>query len=90
MYSPNIKTSYGRKHKNYNDPCHECGTFENLSRHHLKNRDGKRTGVITILCRPCHDLAEIEYQKQGIEGSLVFDELGEIHTFIDCKILKEL
>ncbi len=60
----------GRKHNKWgvalDRPCIECGTFENLSRHHLKDSNGKKTGVVSILCRPCHDLAEEEYDKKGI------------------------
>lgn len=46
--------------------CTECGAIKNLSRHHLKNMRGKKTGVIKILCRRCHDDAEEEYRLLGI------------------------
>lgn len=53
-----------------NIPCGECGTFENLTRHHLKIKDGtkygKRTGQIQILCESCHHKAEITYNWLGI------------------------
>lgn len=44
----------------------ECGTIEDLTKHHLKNRKGKKTGAIKILCRRCHDDAEEEYRLHGI------------------------
>ena len=50
----------------YNTACTECGTLENLTRHHLKNMKGKKTGVITILCRSCHDDAEEHYRLIGV------------------------
>lgn len=50
------------RHKRYDDPCNRCGTMENRTRHHKKNKYGKRTGEIEILCRPCHDIADKEHQ----------------------------
>ncbi len=46
--------------------CVRCGTTKNLSRHHIKDKNGKKTGKIEILCRECHDEAEIEYMELGI------------------------
>ena len=50
----------------FNQPCVECGTIEDLTRHHLKDMTGRKTGVITILCRSCHDNAEKKYRSLGI------------------------
>jgi len=36
-----------------------------LTRHHIKDSDGRRTSKIIILCRPCHDLAEERYEREG-------------------------
>jgi len=44
----------------YGDACVKCGTKENLTRHHLKNSDGNRTGEIIVLCWKCHQ--EVEAQ----------------------------
>lgn len=55
--------------RKYAIQCAECKTIENLTRHHLKNNDGKKTGKIKILCRKCHNRAENTYQSIGITGS---------------------
>ena len=49
-----------------NKLCSHCSTTENLTRHHLKSKNGKKTGKTQILCRKCHDFAEREYEKLGI------------------------
>ena len=47
--------------------CLKCGTTKlKLTKHHLKNMNGKKNGKIQKLCRPCHNLAEEEYAKLGI------------------------
>ena len=46
--------------------CKRCGIQDNLTKHHLKNSYGSKTGEIEILCRKCHDIAEKEYIDQGI------------------------
>ncbi len=53
-------------YEKYYLPCARCGTTKNLSRHHIKDKNGKKTGKIEILCRECHDEAEIEYMELGI------------------------
>jgi len=62
----------GRKHNKYgvplDKPCARCNTRHNLTRHHIKNKAGRRTGKIIILCRECHDLAEERYEEEGIAG----------------------
>lgn len=59
----------GRKHNKYgvalNKPCSNCGTWERLTRHHVKDMEGIKTGEIVILCRPCHDEVEIQYRREG-------------------------
>lgn len=55
-----------RRYKRYDDPCAKCGTMWDRTRHHLKNKEGKKTGRIVILCRKCHDEAEAEYRRLGI------------------------
>lgn len=46
--------------------CESCGTDYYLTRHHLKNPNGKKNGKIVILCWPCHRQAEEEYRLHGI------------------------
>jgi len=53
-------------YEKYYLPCARCGTTKNLSQHHIKDNNGKKTGKKEILCRECHDEAEIEYMEQGI------------------------
>jgi len=66
-----------RRIKRYDTPCTDCGTMENRTRHHLKDLKGNKTGVIKILCRPCHDKAEKKYRE---EGSII----GEPLTITPC------
>jgi len=47
-------------------PCAVCNTTEKLTRHHLKDLAGNRTGEIQILCSGCHDNVENYYRKLGI------------------------
>ena len=46
--------------------CVSCGASDNLTRHHIKNPVGKKTGRIKILCRKCHTIAEKDYELRGI------------------------
>ena len=52
--------------------CVECSTRKNLTIHHLKKQNGRKTGKVKILCRKCHDEAEKKYDELGIinNGSL--------------------
>ena len=62
--------------------CEECGSKDNLSIHHVKNIYGIKTGEIQSLCRPCHDLIELEYEKNGIFGKhrrkIALQKFGEV------------
>lgn len=49
-----------------NKLCSCCSATENLTRHHLKNIKGNKTGMTQILCRKCHNQAEREYERLGI------------------------
>ena len=72
MLYQNIKMTFDHPHEESNVyekyylPCARCGTTENLSQHHIKDNNGKKTGKIEILCRDCHDIAEQEYVESGI------------------------
>ena len=53
-------------YEKYYLPCARCGTTKNLSQHHIKDNNGKKTGKIEVLCRDCHNIAELEYVEAGI------------------------
>ena len=55
-----------RVYEMFGRPCEECDIAEGLTRHHLKDFLGRKTGEIKILCRSCHDEAEKEYIMFGI------------------------
>lgn len=59
-------TSNSKVLQKHHKPCNRCGTLNNLTEHHLKDKSGYRTGEIEILCRSCHNIAEKEYKEQGI------------------------
>ncbi len=49
--------------------CERCGVdtrTTKITKHHLKDMNGERTGETQRLCRPCHDIAEEEYITLGI------------------------
>jgi hypothetical protein len=46
--------------------CKKCNVKTNLTRHHLKNKWGGKTGEMEILCRACHDMEEKRYIQLGI------------------------
>lgn len=46
--------------------CAVCGKDKpNLSDHHALNLDGKRTGVVLVICRDCHNTLEQYRQALG-------------------------
>lgn len=46
--------------------CENCFKKKKLTKHHLKDHKGNKTGEIQLLCRDCHDIAEDEYVEKGI------------------------
>ena len=46
--------------------CERCDTKKSLTRHHIKDLLGRKTGEVEILCRDCHNEAEEEYIMLGI------------------------
>ena len=46
--------------------CKLCNTTKNLTKHHLKNLDGKKNNRIMILCRDCHNIYEDIYYLFGM------------------------
>jgi hypothetical protein len=78
--------------------CKTCGTFEKLTKHHLKewNENGKyrRTGKTMILCRPCHDKVEREdvmLLEQALINrvkSLMKAKRGGQRKFINRRIIR--
>lgn len=46
--------------------CTECGTTENLTRHHVNGKHNGEPNSTVLLCRPCHDrLHEIECKRSA-------------------------
>lgn len=45
--------------------CPKCGQIRYMTRHHIKDNFGKKTGEIQIMCRDCHDEIEEEYKLLG-------------------------
>ncbi len=48
--------------------CPNCNQLRYITRHHVKNRKGKKTGEIQRICRDCHDEIEEEYRLYGISN----------------------
>lgn len=47
--------------------CQMCNSDKvKLTKHHLKYKNGEKTGEIQRLCRRCHDRAEDQYVVLGI------------------------
>lgn len=46
--------------------CPNCNQLRYMTRHHVKNRNGKKTGEIQRICRDCHDEIEEEYRLYGM------------------------
>ena len=38
----------------YGDSCQKCGSKKKLTRHHLKDNNGNKTGKIIVFCVSCH------------------------------------
>ena len=54
-----------RVYDRFGIPCEVCGTKDRLTKHHVKNDYGSKTGDIQILCRECHDAIEEQYWREG-------------------------
>ena len=48
------------------ETCPQCGQLRYMTRHHVKNSKGIKTGEIQRMCRDCHDEVEEEYRLYGI------------------------
>jgi len=46
--------------------CPNCNQLRYMTRHHVKDRNGKKTGKIQRICRDCHDEIEEEYRLYGM------------------------
>lgn len=46
--------------------CPNCNQLRYMSRHHVKNIKGEKTGEIQRMCRDCHDEIEEEYRLYGV------------------------
>ncbi len=48
--------------------CPNCNQLRYMTRHHVKNSKGEKTGEIQRMCRDCHDEIEEEYRLYGISN----------------------
>ena len=48
------------------DECPKCHQLRYMTRHHVKNSKGVKTGEIQKMCRDCHDEVEEEYRLYGM------------------------
>ena len=46
--------------------CSECHQFRYMTRHHVKNSKGIKTGEIQKMCRECHNEWEEYYRLYGM------------------------
>ncbi len=50
--------------------CPKCNELRYMTRHHVKDELGRKTGDIEIMCRDCHDDVEEDYNKRGITSAV--------------------
>jgi len=48
------------------EKCTICNQIRYMTRHHVKDKRGRKTGEIQKMCRDCHDEIEEEYRLQGM------------------------
>jgi len=46
--------------------CPNCKQLRYMTRHHVKDSKGRKTGEIQRICRDCHDEVEEEYRLYGM------------------------
>jgi len=46
--------------------CPKCKQLRYMTRHHVKDSKGRKTGEIEIMCRDCHDEVEEKYRLYGM------------------------
>ena len=48
------------------EKCPKCDQIRYMTRHHVKDHLGRKTGEIQKMCRDCHDEVEEEYRLHGM------------------------
>ena len=48
------------------EKCPKCDQIRYMTKHHVKDNLGRKTGKIKIMCRDCHDEIEEEYRLYGM------------------------
>lgn len=48
------------------EKCPKCNELRYITRHHVKNSKGIKTGEIEKMCRNCHDEVEESYRLYGM------------------------
>ena len=51
------------------EKCPTCGEIRYMTKHHVKDNLGRKTGEIQRICRDCHDDVEADYNKKGISSA---------------------
>lgn len=52
------------------EKCPKCGQIRYITKHHVKDNFGRKTGEIEKMCRDCHDDVEADYNKRGITNTV--------------------
>lgn len=61
-----------------NDICSKCELECEITKHHVKDVDGIKTGEIQYVCRECHDGIELQYYLEGRLGKIKRGKRGKI------------
>lgn len=49
--------------------CPKCNQIRYMTKHHVKDDLGRKTGEIEKMCRDCHDEVEEDYNNRGISNA---------------------
>jgi len=48
------------------EKCPKCNQIRYMTKHHIKDHLGRKTGEVEKMCRDCHDEIEEEYRLHGM------------------------
>jgi len=51
------------------EKCPKCDQIRYMTKHHIKDELGRKTGKIEKMCRDCHDDVEADYNNRGITSA---------------------
>ena len=51
------------------EKCPNCNQIRYMTKHHVKDNLGRKTGEIQKMCRDCHDEVEEDYNNRGISNA---------------------